>query len=131
MFNDLTIAAPSIHINGTYTATGPTQSKIVPFSVEYQPISSLTQDGLTYIKGGAGFGSGYIFLPQRFLKVTYQAVNATIFDEDVDSQHFKLIAGQFDVRLMTGINVPEPLSVVIAMCAAVPMLALRRRASRA
>jgi len=129
MNNTISLALPSFFVQGTYEANGPTESRSVPFSVEFQPVDGLTQLQRAGIKGGLGFDNGFEFALVRNMIVEYQAVNPVIFDDQVDGVQFQasFASEPLSVRLLNGMHFPEPGSLTLLVAAGLVLAGTARR----
>ncbi len=127
--NNVTLALPSFFVQGTYEAKGPTETRSIPFNVEFQPVTSLTFAQHTGVKGGAGFNNGFLFSLVSDMVVRYQAVNPLIFDEQVDGVQFRasFTSNNFPVQLLKGIHFPEPGSMTLLVGAGLVLAGTTRR----
>jgi len=129
MTSALALSSASFSVEGTYEVIGPETTRTVPFSVEYEPVSSSTLSQRTGVMGGQNFDDGFEFLLGTDLRLGYQAANPVVFDEVVDGVRFRaLFPDSPFVQLLKGVPIPEPGSISLALGTAVFLgVACRRR----
>jgi len=125
MIPTLTIAQPAFTVTGDYAVSGPTESRIVPFSVQFTPSFSQQPRPHIHLQGNPGFGDGFAFAPYG-VNVFYQSTNGQVFNGTVDGVKISASLDGVFLRYFA----PEPSGMGLAAMAAGVCAACQRRGRR-